>query len=106
MKTTQSPTFFFVIIFLLMLSLSSFVYADEYSSLTQSNINIDNTGFDTKSVKQFKRQQLENALFGKSIDQFFHYDLGVNKSTGIQVRSSFRVKLRSDHTMLQYIVRF
>ncbi len=89
-----------------MLSFSSFVYADEYTSLTQGHISVDNTDVNTKPVKQFKRQQLENAIFGKTLDKYLSYDLGVNKSTGIKVRSSFRIKLRSDHTLLQYKVRF
>ena len=102
----QSPTFFFSVLILIMLMLSSFVYAQEYPSFTQSNLSINNAIDSSKSAKDVARQQFENALFGTSLDQFFNYDLGINKSTGIKVHSTVRLKVRSDHTLLQFKMTF
>ena len=102
----QSPTFFFSVLILIMLMLSSFVYADEYPSFTQSNLSINKAIDSSKSAREVVQQHFENAIFGASLDQFFNYDLGINKSTGIKVHSSFGLKLRSDHTLLLFKMKF
>ena len=92
---------------LVMLFFSAYVYADNQLSFTQSRVSINEAGYNNNlTAKEVARQQLENALFGTSIDQYFKYDFGINKTTGIKVYSSFALKVRSDETLLQFKMRF
>lgn len=103
----KSPAYLLSIIMLVMLFLSAYVYADNQPSFTKTRVSINGVDrHDTKSAKEVARQQLENALFGASFDQFFKYDLGVKKTTGIKVHSSLGLKVRSDETLLQFKMKF
>lgn len=102
----KSPAFLISTIMLVMLFMSTYVYAENSPSFTQSHVPQDETPYNNKSAEKLARQQLEETLFSSSIDQLFKYELETNKSTGIKVHSSVGLKLRSDETLFQFKMKF
>lgn len=103
----KPPAFSLSIIMLVVLFLSTHVYAENQPSFTQSHVSINDVGYNNKlSAKEVMRQQLEDALIGGVIDQLFNHELDASKTTGIKAHSSFGLKLRSDETILQFKMRF
>lgn len=99
-------TFLFMLIFIGLLFLTNIAFADEPLSLTQSYDSISETTSEGVSAKKALHQHLKNMLFEQSLDQYFSYELGVNRSTGLKVHSSVGLKIRSDETILQFLMTF
>lgn len=103
----QKPlTFLFMLVFIGMMFLTNIAFANEHLSFTQSYDGISENPVENTSAKKIMRQQLTDMLLEKSLDQYFSYDAGVNRSTGIKVHSSFGLKIRSDETYLQFKMSF
>lgn len=103
----QKPlTFLFMLIFIGAMFLSNMAFAYEPLSLTQSYGSISDKSMENTSAKKVMRQQLQDMLLEQSLDRYFSYDVGVNRSTGIKVHSSLGLKIRSDETYLQFKMSF
>lgn len=101
-----SPTSLPKVVLTVLLLATASVQAEHRFSLTQGYDQGPTTNPQGTSAKNIMRQQLEDMLFGQSLDEYFSYQLGVNRSTGVKVHSSVGLKIRSDETLLQLRMRF
>lgn len=99
-------TFLFMLIFIGLLFLTNIAFADEPLSFIQDYNSTSETTIEGVSANKALRQHLKNMLFEQSLDQYFSYELDVNRSTGIKVHSSLGLKVRSDETILQFRMTF
>jgi len=103
----QKPlTFLFMLIFIGMMFLTNIAFADEPLSLTQGYDSISENRIESLSSKEVMHQHLKNMLFEQSLDQYFSYHIGMNRSTGMKIHSLLRLKVRSDETILQFRMTF
>lgn len=98
--TNRSPALLFSIIMLVMLFLSTYVYAVDSTSLQQGYVASD------KSAKEITRQQLEDSLLAYSFDHFFNRDYSDNTKGRNKFQPSISLKQQSDAMLLEFKMKF